>query len=253
MSIKNIVVNFFKKKYFLVLLFKLFKRLEKNTSKESKNWARKNCLITTEQYCKNIDDKLWLEAKEECNKISLESKQKIAQYPFSLGGGGNYVLLYFLVRKYKPRNIIETGVAAGWSSLAILRALNKNNFGKLYSSDFPYFRIKNSEEFIGVLAKNEKNLENWTLDITGDQNALTKFSQKIEDNSVDLFHYDSDKSYSGRSFAIKTLWKKFSKKCIIIFDDIQDNLYFKNFVKKNNLKFTVINFENKFIGIINYN
>ena len=31
----------------------------------------------------------------------------------SLGGGGNYLLLYFLIRKIIPYNIVETGVAAG--------------------------------------------------------------------------------------------------------------------------------------------
>ena len=56
----------------------------------------------------------------------------------SLGGGGNFILLYFLTRKFN-KVVVETGVAAGWSSLAILGAFEKNGEGKLYSSDFPYF------------------------------------------------------------------------------------------------------------------
>jgi hypothetical protein len=35
---------------------------------------------------------------------------------------------------------------AGFSSSAILTALKENGEGILYSSDFPYFRIKNPEK-----------------------------------------------------------------------------------------------------------
>ena len=52
--------------------------------------------------------------------------KKLSKLEVSLGGGGNYILLYFLIIKFKPQNVVETGVAAGWSSLFILRALKKN-------------------------------------------------------------------------------------------------------------------------------
>ena len=49
---------------------------------------------------------------------------------------------------------------------------------------------------------------------------------------------------------MKILEKKFSKNSIIIFDDIQDNLHFKDFVIKNNLQFKIFEFEGKFVGLI---
>ena len=146
-------------------------------------------------------------------------------------------------------NIVETGVAAGWTSLAILRALQKNGQGKLYSSDFPYFRLENPEKYIGYLAKDENNKNNWFLDIRGDDKALPEISKQIGDENIDLFHYDSDKSYSGRSSALKLIGSKLSSNTIIIFDDIQNNLHFKDYIEKNKLNFHVIEFGGKFLGI----
>jgi predicted O-methyltransferase YrrM len=57
-----------------------------------------------------------------------------------VGGEGDYRILCFLVRFSRPSRVIETGVAAGYSSAAILRAMAVNDHGHLWSSDFPYFR-----------------------------------------------------------------------------------------------------------------
>ena len=73
---------------------------------------------------------------------------------YNLGGGADYPLLYFLTRYLNPENVLETGVAAGFSSYAILSALQKNRKGTLYSSDFPYLRIKNPERYIGIVVEN---------------------------------------------------------------------------------------------------
>ena len=109
---------------------------------------------------------------------------------------------------------METGVAAGWTSLAILRAL-KNGEGYLYSSDFPYFRLKNPEKYVGCLARDETNKENWFLDIRGDDIALPEISRKLNNNCIDLFHYDSDKSYSEKNSAMKFLNKNFQKSLLL--------------------------------------
>ena len=100
---------------------------------------------------KKIDHKLFIETKNESLKLNVYANTRLKNIKVKLGGGANDILLYFFVRYYKPKVILETGVAAGFSSLAILKALKKNKYGKLYSSDFPYFRIKNPENYIGIL------------------------------------------------------------------------------------------------------
>ena len=249
MTIKNILFNSIKNKYFFIIIKKIFKRFEVNTSVEAKKWAKLNSRKTTEEFCQSIDPLLYDEVKFDTGLIEKEAKEKLSRLNISLGGGGNYILLYFVIRKFKLLNIVETGVAAGWTSLAILKALKKNDKGNLYSSDFPYFRLENPEKYIGFLAKSENYKNNWFLDIRGDDIALPEIIKKMTDKNIDLFHYDSDKSYSGRDNALKVLNSKISSKTIIIFDDIQDNLHFKDFVEKNKKKFYVFEFEGKFIGI----
>jgi predicted O-methyltransferase YrrM len=249
----NIFKNVFKKKYFLTIFKKIFKRFEKDTSIEAKKWAKSNANQTTEEFCRSIDSPLYDEIKTEIKSIEEYAKNKLSKLSVSLGGGGNYKLLYFLIRKTKPLIAVETGVAAGWTSLAILRALNKNRKGFLYSSDFPYFRLKDPEQYIGYLAQDEINKKNWFLDIRGDDIALPEIMSQLNNKSIDLFHYDSDKSYSGRVNALKILSSKINSKTIIIFDDIQNNLHFKEFVKKSSNDFSVYEFEGKFIGITGLN
>tara|TARA_B100000035_G_C21030576_1_gene568203 strand:- start:1731 stop:2501 length:771 start_codon:yes stop_codon:yes gene_type:complete len=249
---KNIFLNLFKKDNFFLIIKKIFKRFEKNTSIEARKWAISNTKQTTEEFCRSIDTLLYDEVVTEIKSIHQYAQNKLSMLDVSLGGGGNYLLLYFLIRKIIPYNIVETGVAAGWTSLAALRALNKNGKGFLYSSDFPYFRLKNPEKYIGYLAKDEKNKENWFLDIRGDEVALPEIMKKLNNQDIDILHYDSDKSYSGRVNALEILSSKLNSKTIIIFDDIQDNLHFRDFVKINNKSYSVLEFEGKFIGIVGY-
>ena len=102
------------------------------------------------------------------------------------------------------------------------------------------------------MAKDEKNKENWFLDIRGDEVALPEIMKKLNNQDIDILHYDSDKSYSGRVNALEILSSKLNSKTIIIFDDIQDNLHFRDFVKINNKSYSVLEFEGKFIGIVGY-
>ena len=212
------------------------------------NWATKQC-IELDKFCDNLDSEIWRETLDFQNRFTDYGNKIVASAGVKLGGGGCFPFLYFICRLRKPLTVVETGVAAGWTSLAILRALKKNGTGFLYSSDFPYFRLKNPEKYIGCLAKNESNVSNWFLDIRGDEVALPEIARRLENKSIDLFHYDSDKSYSGRSNALKILGSKINSNTIIIFDDIQNNLHFKDFVEKNKKDFRVYEFEGKYIGI----
>jgi len=49
--------------------------------------------------------------------------------------------------------------------------------------------------------------------------------------------------------AINILKETLSKNAIIIFDDIQNNMHFHDFVKKEKIPFSVLEFEEKYIGI----
>ena len=67
-----------------------------------------------------------------------------------MGGPGDINLLFDAVRLLNSKYVIETGVAYGWSSLAILTAMSRNGLGKLFSIDMPYPKVGN-ESFVGIV------------------------------------------------------------------------------------------------------
>lgn len=199
-----------------------------------------------QDYLKALDFGLWEETQRVCGALTKAAEDKLKTVPFDLGGGGNYELLYFLTRTLGPAAVVETGVAAGWSSQAILSALKTNGAGHLYSSDFPYFRIKDPERYIGFVVE-EALKKRWSLFIEGDQYNLPKILHEAP--RIDLFHYDSDKSCEGRQKALALVSPRLSDKAAVIFDDIQDNAHFKNMVEASGRPFKVFGFGGKYLGL----
>ena len=247
----NIIKNSIKRKNISIIIDKILIRiLESSSNKKNHSRNIKWCKDHSEPYdsfLKSLDPDLWAETQTICKKIEDNAHKKLEQINIDLGGGGNYPLLYFFTRYTNAETIVETGVAAGWSSQAILTAMQTNNTGKLYSSDFPYFRQDSPEKLVGYLVDDELK-ENWSLAIDGDQNNLPEFLTKIKE--IDLFHYDSDKSYKGRSFASNLIIPKCHKNSVIIFDDIQDNSHFKDYVTNSKTPFKVFEFQGKYVGLI---
>jgi len=246
-KIKYILLNAIKKGNFKIMVKKIIKRFEADSSIEATKWANENS-ISLDDFCNKINSHIWQESIEACNQIELECKKILNTINHNLGGGGAYPLIYFHCRIIKPKVVVETGVAAGWSSFAILESLRKNGKGQLFSSDFPYFRLKNPEQFVGCLVPKSIRT-NWSLDLRGDEIAIPEICNKVQ--KIDIFHYDSDKSFAGRLFAIRQIQKKLSLNSIVIFDDIQDNLFFKNLVQFLNCEYQVFEFEGKFVGQLN--
>ena len=256
MKALNILVNSFKKNNYLIILKKFLSRFEKDQTKLAHEWTKNQVSSSIDEWMQRTDHQLYLETKKECKIINYDAEQIISRSLFwqtlkkeKVAGSAAYELLYFITKKRKPNIIVETGVAAGWSSLAFLRASKNNDNVKVFSSDFPYFRKKYPEKYIGILVKNEPNLKNFNLFIEGDEINIPIIAEKLEDNKIDLFHYDSDKSYAGRDFCLKFLKKHFSKNAILIFDDIHNNFHFRDFVQNNNLKYTIISNPN-YVGLV---
>lgn len=166
----------------------------------------------------------------------------------SMGGSAHLTLLYFLVTAFKPKIVVETGVAAGHSSRALLAALTQfQPAGKLYSSDFPYLKEKQAKDYIGIVVEQDLRA-NWTLLIEGDRANLPKINAMIG-GKIDLFHYDSDKTRNGRNFALECLRDKLEKGSMIVFDDIQDNDHFLNWSKEHPDR-KIFEINGKFVGLV---
>ena len=161
-KIANILINSTKNNNFIIMVKKLIRRFETDSKKESKKWANENS-ISLDDYCNKINSDIWKESIDACNKIKLKSNKTLSNLNSRLGGAGAYPLIYFHCRILNPDVVVETGVGVGWSSFAILESLKVNGNGQLFSSDFPYFRIKNPEQYIGAVVP-ESIRNNWFLE-----------------------------------------------------------------------------------------
>jgi predicted O-methyltransferase YrrM len=254
-TLKNIISFASSRGSFSVLMGKIYSRLfDANGSlsvDENLNWLIEQA-TSFEDYALNQNKKLWIEAKEFGKNLRARAKNEWKNIDVTLGEGGFYEMLYFLTRKYLPVTILETGVAAGFSSASFLAAIEQNKKGVLYSSDFPYFRIKDPEKYIGILVE-QKHHQYWRLHINGDKRNFDIILPQL--TQIDLFHYDSDKRNRAKWSAYKRISPYLNNGANVIFDDIQDDAFFHDLVEKrliNRSDWDVFSFEGKYIGWIRY-
>lgn len=222
-----------------VLANKVLKRIRGESdagSRENDLWLAEHS-TSADAIANRLAPELWSEALDFDSEQRQHAQSVLAKIAHDLGGGGDHKFLFWLTRYLKPKVVVETGVAAGWSSRAFLIALWKNGRGRLYSSDLPYFRLPNPDRFVGVLVETELR-KDWTLYLEGDEANLPRILGQVE--HVDLFHYDSDKMRSGREFAISAIREKLSPDGVIVMDDIFNDDWFRDYVTANQLPFAVV-------------
>lgn len=141
-------------------------------------------------------------------------------------GGAAYVdLLYAICRRSGASKVIETGVAYGWSSLAILLAIQGRPGSRLLSGDLPYLRFRGRGDIGLAVPLNLR--DRWTLCQRPDREFLPW--AVANHRPFDVAHYDSDKSFSGRLFGYHWMWEGLAQGGFLVSDDIEDNLGFKLF------------------------
>lgn len=180
-------------------------------------------------------------------ELITDGQDRALKSSVKMGGPGDIDLLFNAVRLIGATRVVETGVAYGWSSLAMLAAMDDIGTGQLVSVDMPYPKMGN-EEFVGLVVP-ERLRSRWAIirqpDRGGLEKAITAFGGQI-----DLCHYDSDKSWQGRDYAFPKLWSALRPDGLFICDDIQDNMYFAEFAAEKGVPFAVTEFKGKFVGLI---
>ena len=179
------------------------------------------------------------------DELVCEGKRR-AERACPMGGPGDLALIYAATMLSGALRMIETGVAYGWSSLAILAALDGREGARLVSVDRPYMVVDN-EPWVGVVVP-ERLRSNWDIIREPDRRGLEKAIARMN-GRIDLCHYDSDKSYWGRQYAYPLLWDALSPGGVFISDDIQDNMAFAEFVSARGLAFAVTESEGKYVGV----
>lgn len=163
-----------------------------------------------------------------------------------MGGSADLDLLYGLIYILKPKRLLETGVAYGWSSLAILLAIQNIPDSRLISIDMPY--VNRNLDFLVGLAVPDHLQSKWTLLRLADRQGIPKALRRLGD--IDFAHYDSDKSSDGRDFAYPIIWNALTPGGVFISDDISDNDYFIDFSERIGVRPLIVRCEDKFAGIL---
>ncbi len=182
---------------------------------------------------------------EKFPQVFAQAEATARACPVRMGGPGDLDLIYQLAEFIQARRVIETGVAYGWSSLAILLSLQPRA-GLLVSTDLPYPGLDNNP-YVGCVIPGDLKT-NWKLLRAADRLAIPKALKLI--GSIDMCHYDSDKSYGGRMWTYPRLWQALRPGGIFISDDIGDNLGFSDFAQSLDIEPVVIRCDEKFVGVL---
>lgn len=162
-----------------------------------------------------------------------------------MGGGADLRLLHGAVSLLKPARIIETGVALGWSTLCILHALREADDYLFCSVDMPYPR-RGTESLVGSVVP-ESLRRNWILLKLADAEGVPRALKYL--GTVDLAHYDSDKTPEGRSRTYNLIWQRLRRGGLLISDDIGDNTAFFEFCQTIEARTLVVRSDEKYVGL----
>ena len=145
---------------------------------------------------------------------------------------------YCIRRKIQPETVIETGVCNGLSTLSVLLAISKNQYGQLHSIDYPYradesleeFRDDTFESYGGAAIPSDKEpgwiipgelRDYWELIIGKSQKELPKLGSKVD--NFDVFIHDSEHSHPCMMFEYELACEWLNQEGIVLSDDITWN------------------------------
>ncbi|MBN2325518.1 MAG: class I SAM-dependent methyltransferase [Candidatus Omnitrophica bacterium] len=233
------------------LKYKLFSKREDekrlaSQREEASSWCESRAL-SSEQALQIIGDSTTplLPVRETFPGEFAQAERAAAGCPIKMGGAGNLDLLFSLCEVLQAETVLETGVAYGWSSLAILLSLQKRSHGRLYSIDLPYLELQN-DRWVGV-AVPESLKGRWKLFRMADREGAPRAIRAAQ--VFDLVHYDSDKSYAGRMSTYRRVWAALRSKGVLMSDDIGDNPAFRDFCEEAGVDSLVVKDGRKYQGV----
>lgn len=153
--------------------------------------------------------------------------------------------IYTICRFLKPQVVVETGVALGSTSFCILKALQENQSGHLYSVDLPLSLKAKSD--VGRLVPNELR-SHWTLKFGPSQYVLPRLFKDL--SAVDIFVHDSRYTYRCQSLEYGLAWVRLNDGGVLISDDIENDSFIEFAEAKQVIPIIVPQAKNSPIGIL---
>jgi hypothetical protein len=142
------------------------------------------------------------------------------------GEPGMLRAIWCLVRHLRPTNIVETGVARGFTSRVILEALERNQSGHLWSIDLPPVQAPELHAQIGA-AVEDRLRPRWTFVRGTSRQRLPPLLRKL--GYIDLFVHDSRHTEENVRFELSSAWPALRPGGAVVADDIDMNWGFDGF------------------------
>ena len=117
----------------IFLLYKLLLQSKKILNYENISFLKKNNTDTQNKETNIVEENIYLDQYE--TNIFNNIKQKINDFKCNEMWGNHYEFLNGMIRKFKPKKILEIGVRYGCGSAIILNAIQDFNDSHLYSID----------------------------------------------------------------------------------------------------------------------
>ena len=173
------------------------------------------------------------------------------KYSYGHSGDFDIMILYGLIRLGAPETVLETGVASGRSSAAILSAMKKNNKGTLHSIDLPqhynekpdlYVTHEGNEELTGFVPEGltpgwivpDSLRSRWNLVLGNAKYELPKLLETLD--TVDIFYHDSDHSQEHMAFEFNAVYPKIEDTGVVLSDDVSWNDAWAHFISQHSAK-----------------
>lgn len=238
------------KKYEIVLSLKFWKRqttrfLNPDFHGVSANYIANNSILLHSleeaaftNFAINKDD--LLKSRNICAKILNNLNSAIFPEEWNVEKNLSFYLHAYIL-KYRPKLVVETGVANGISTNIIMNALEKTG-GTLHSFD-----VRSECQYA------YKGIGNWVFHLVPQKNQKRFFKALTRDWNVNLWFHDGDHSYFWQQFEYRLAVQKLDSAGVIISDDIDASEAWIETCKENNLDSINVFDSRKFFGIARKN
>jgi hypothetical protein len=125
-----------------------------------------------------------------------------------------------------PDVVIETGVARGMTSAAVLLAMKENQHGHLYSIDLPPLSAGWLEQSAAAVSPDLR--ARWTYVRGSTGRKLPELLRRVK--QMELFIHDSLHTYDNMRFEFRQAWHALGPGGVLLADDIQENRAFDELV-----------------------
>jgi Methyltransferase domain len=186
-------------------------------------------LVGTEWPCGELDvsEHVWAEALEELSARDL----RVGRGAFGGWDDGDKRLVRFawcLARHLRPERVLETGVARGFTTRALLEALNRNGNGHVWSVDLPPLLERGLSDETGAAVPG-RLYDRWTLVRGSSRRVLPGLVKQL--GSIDLFVHDSMHTTRNVAFELECVWPTLRPGGAILIDDVEKNAAMGQFLR----------------------